>query len=170
MTNKILSIIFITFLAFSIQSQNVAYVNTENILASLAEVKQANSDIEDLKTMFQKKGQEMLQELQMKYQELQQLQASGTLAPVEIDKRGAALKEEENTLREFEKSSQMKIYQKSEELLGPIQDKVNKAIEDVAKEAGYIYIFDAGTGGILYADKNIDVTEKVKEKLGIKMP
>jgi outer membrane protein len=170
MNNKILSFIFILFLAFSVQAQNVAYVNTEDILESLAEVKQANSDIEDLKAMFQKKGQEMVQELQMKYQELQQLQASGTLAPIEIDKRGAALKQEEEKLREFEQSSQLKLYKKSEELLGPIQEKVNKAIEDVATEEGYIYIFDAGTGGILYADKNIDVTKKVMDKLGIKTP
>lgn len=170
MTNKFLSLTFILFIAFSAVGQKVAYVNTQGILESLSEVKQANSDIEDLKAMFQKKGQEMLQQLQMKYQELQQQQASGQVAPIEIEKRGALLKEEEAKLKEFEQSSQEKLYSKSEELLGPIQDKVNTAIQDVAKENGYLYIFDASTGSILYADESIDVTAMVKMKLGVTTP
>lgn len=170
MKKGVIYIFFILMSGFTLQAQKVAYVNTEDILESLAEVKQANSDIEDLKAMFQKKGQEMLQQLQMKYQELQQLQAGGQLAPVEIEKRGAALKEEEGKLREFEQSSQEKIYQKSQELLGPIQEKVNAAIKAVADENGYSYIFDSSTGSILYSDSQADVTGLVKKKLGVTTP
>lgn len=165
-----LSFIVIFLSVFSLSAQKVAYVDTQDILESLVEVKQANSDIEDLKAMFQKKGQEMLQQLQMKYQELQQLQSGGQLAPVEIEKRGAALKEEEEKLREFEQSSQEKIYQKSQELLGPIQDKVNAAIKAVADDNGYSYVFDSSSGSILYSDAQADVTKMVKMKLGVTTP
>ena len=89
------------------------------------------------------------------------------MSPVEIDKQGALLKLEETKLGEFEKSSQEKIYLKSEELLQPIQDKVNTAIKAVATEGGYLYIFDSGMGMILYSDPAADVTNLVKTKLGI---
>jgi outer membrane protein len=57
--------------------------------------------------------------------------------------------------------------EKSEELLKPIQDRVNKAIKDVATENGFLYIFDSGMGVVLYADPAADATKLVKTKLGI---
>ena len=109
----------------------------------------------------------MVKELQTKYQALQQKQASGELAPIEIEKQSAALKAEEAKLGEFENSSQQKIYEKSEELLKPIQDKITKAIKDVAAENNFLYIIDSGMGVVLYADPAADVTKLVKVKLGI---
>jgi outer membrane protein len=154
-------------ISLSMDAQKIAYINSQEILASLAEVKQANSDIDVMKTMFQKKGEEMVKDLQAKYQALQQKQTSGELAPIEIEKQAAALKLEEGKLGEFEQSSQQKIMEKSEELLKPIQDKVNKAIKDVASENGFLYIFDSGMGVVLYADPLSDATKLVKTKLGI---
>lgn len=167
--NKLILVFSLSFLAsVAINAQKVAFIKSQEILTTLPEVKQANSDIEVLKSMFQKKGEEMVKELQMKYQTLQQKQASGELAPIEIEKQAAELKQEETKLGEFEQSSQEKIMQKSEELLKPIQDRVNKAIKDVADENGFLYIFDAGMGLVLYADPTADATNLVKSKLGIK--
>lgn len=166
--NRLSSIfIFLIFSVVSLQAQKVGYINSHEILTALPEVKQANSDIEVLKAMFQKKGEEMVKDLQAKYQTLQKKQSSGELAPVEIEKQSAALKQEEAKLGEFEKSSQQKIYEKSELLLSPIQEKVNKAIKDVATENGFLYIFDMGVGMVLYADPAADATKMVKAKLGL---
>jgi outer membrane protein len=166
--NKFFILVFITIVStFSLNAQKVGYINSQEILTSLPEVKQANSDIDVMKGMFQKKGEEMVKDLQMKYQDLQQKQAGGTLAPVEIEKQAATLKAEEAKVGEFEQSSQQKIMEKSEELLKPIQDRVNKAIKDVATENGFLYIFDSGMGVVLYADPAADATKLVKTKLGI---
>ena len=51
--------------------------------------------------------------------------------------------------------------------MGPIQEKIQGAIKDVAVEGGYQYIFDAQSDSILYADETTDVTRLVMEKLGI---
>lgn len=155
--------------SLTINAQKIGYINSQEILTILPEVKQANSDIEVMKAMFQKKGQEMVQSLQTKYQELQKKQQTGELAPVEIEKQSAALKLEEGQLGEFEQSSQQKIYEKSEELLKPIQDKVNQAIKDVAAENGFLYIFDSSQGLVLYADPTADASKLVKAKLGINL-
>jgi len=166
--NKLFSLIFVLFsVVFSAAGQKFGFINSQEILTSLPEVKQANSDIEVMKTMFQKKGEEMVKDLQTKYGDLQKKQTSGELAPVEIEKQAALLKLEEAKLGEFEKTSQQKIYEKSEELLKPIQDKVNNAIKDVAAENGFFYIFDLGIGVVLYADPAADATKLVKAKLGV---
>lgn len=165
--NKVILALAFFAVSLSTYAQKIGYVNSQEILATLPEIKQANSDIDVMKAMFQKKGEEMVKELQTKYQALQQKQTSGELAPVEIEKQAAALKQEEAALGQFEQTSQQTIIAKSEELLKPIQDKVNKAIKDVAAESGFLYLFDSGMGVVLYADPSSDATKLVKAKLGI---
>ena len=109
----------------------------------------------------------MLQVLQQKYQTFQHKQANGELSPVEAEKQGQELKAEEQTLVNFEQESQQKLVAKSEELLQPMQDKVNNAIKLVAQENGFAYILDMSQGSILYADPTTDISTMVKAKLGI---
>jgi outer membrane protein len=55
---------------------------------------------------------------------------------------------------------------KSKELLNPIRDFVQKAIDEVAKETGTILIFDiATTQGIIFSDPKGDLTPRVLNKL-----
>lgn len=153
--------------ALNIQAQKVGYINTQELISLMPEVKEANSQLEVMKTQFSKRGQDMVQVLQQKYQAFQQKQANGELSPVEAEKQGQALKEEEQTLVAFEQESQQKLMAKSEELLQPMQDKVNNAIKMVAQENGYAYILDISQGSVLYADPTTDVSALVKAKLGI---
>lgn len=169
--NKIFKTLLFTFvfgaLATSANAQKFGYINSQELIAQLPEVKEANAGIETLKTMLQKKGQEMIQSLQGKYQTLQKQQAEGTLSPKQIETEAARLKEEETKIAKFEQDSQEKIFKKSEELLTPIQEKINNAIKEVAADQGYTYIFDASQGMVLYADPGTDVSGLVKAKLGI---
>ena len=62
------------------------------------------------------------------------------------------------------------MQQKQGELLKPVFEKAEKAIEEVAKEKGLIYVFDSGVGNrtILYkSNQSIDLLPLVKAKLGI---
>lgn len=151
----------------SLQAQKVGYINSQELVSLMPEVKEANSQLEVMKTQFTKRGQDMLQVLQQKYQTYQQKQANGELSPVEAEKQAQTLKEDEQALISFEQESQQKLMAKSEELLQPMQDKVNNAIKQVAEENGYTYILDISEGSILYADPTTDVSALVKAKLGI---
>jgi outer membrane protein len=56
-------------------------------------------------------------------------------------------------------------------MLKPIIDKAKKAVEDVGKEKGLIYVFDVSgeLGTILYhSNESVDVLPLAKAKLGIK--
>jgi outer membrane protein len=166
MNKLFLSLLFIAFATVS-QAQKFGYINSQAILELMPEFKTANSDLDVLKAQLEKKGKDMVQTLQMKYQDLQKKQESGTVAPVELQKQAEELKAEEGKLGEFEQTSQEMIYKKTEELLKPLQEKFNLAVKAVASEGGYSYIFDSGAGMILYADTTSDCTEQLKAKLGI---
>ena len=56
---------------------------------------------------------------------------------------------------------------KREELYKPILERVNAAMQAVAKENGYLLVFDTSTNVLLYADEALDVTNLVKAKLGL---
>lgn len=161
------SLVFFLALSLNISAQKIGYVDSQAIIEMIPEVKEANANIETFRTQLQKRGQEMLQALQRKYQDLERREAQGEIAPKQLEAEVAKLKEEEGKIMQFEQESQQKIVKKSEELLSPIRDNIQQAISEVASENGYDYIFDFSTGFVLYADQSTNVNELVKAKMGL---
>lgn len=155
----------IAFVSFSMtaSAQKFGYINSQELIAQLPEVKEANANIETLKTQLQKKGQDMITALQTKYSKLEA--DRDNYSPKQLEAEAQKLQTEERKIAEFEQTSSQKIITKSEELLKPIQTRINDAIKAVATENGYTYIFDASMGVVLYADPGTDVTALVKAKL-----
>jgi len=148
-----------------LNGQKFGYINTQLLIEEIPEVQEANSNIETFRNQLQKKGKEMLLSLQEKAKELEQKQAQGDISPKQLDIEAQKLKEEEQTILLFEQESQSKLLKKSEDLLKPLRDKIQNAIDEVAKEDNYDYIFDYGAGFVLYAEEGTDVSAKVKAKL-----
>ncbi len=71
-------------------------------------------------------------------------------------------------IEEFQQEAQRTLQTREAELLQPIIDRAKKAIEEVAKEGNYTYIFDAGIGTLLYQSDSDDILPLVKKKLGLK--
>ena len=58
------------------------------------------------------------------------------------------------------------LFNKQNELMKPVQDRVFKAIQDVAKEEGYDFVFDkSGDILLMYANDKYDLTQKIYAKL-----
>lgn len=161
--NKFVLAFAAVMLAISINAQKYGYLNTEELIVSLPEVKAANVTIESMKDSLTNEAKAMVADLQKKYQDLES--RVNDIAPNQLNKERQKLQEEEQKLQAFDQNSQQMIYQKSESLLGPIQDKINKAILDVATEGGYTYIFDTSAGNVLYVDESLNVSELVRAKL-----
>jgi len=164
---QILTFVLLMSAGLQVQAQKFGYVNSQELIQGMAEVKEANASIETYKAQLQKKGQEMVQSLQSKYQSLEQKKNQGELSPKQLEVEGQGLQSEEVKIAQFEQESQQKIIDKSETLLKPIRDKIQNAINAVANENGYTYIFDASLGMILYAEDSTDVTALIKAKLGL---
>ena len=59
-----------------------------------------------------------------------------------------------------------RAYERNQELMKPIIDKVNGILEQVGQEDNFDFIFDAASGGIVYADPNYDLTPRIIELMG----
>lgn len=164
---QLITVISFCFISLGLNAQKFGYINSQELIAEIPEVKEATSNLETYQAQLAKQGQDMLTRLQTKYQDLERKQASGEISPKQIEVEVAKLKEEENQLMAFEQSSQQKLMEKNETLLAPIRDKIQAAIDDVAAENGYTFIFDYTSGFVLYADATTDVSSLVKAKLGL---
>ncbi len=69
--------------------------------------------------------------------------------------------------RLFSQQADTDLQEKQVTLLQPLLDKAKNAINTVAKENGYAYIFDVGTGAFLYYEKGDNIMPLVKAKLGL---
>lgn len=146
-------------------AQKFAYINSQELINDLPEVKEANSNIEAFQSQLQRKGQEMIKALQDKYAMIEQSREQ--YSPIQLEEEGKKLKAEEAKIVEFEQTSQQKILEKSETLLTPIRQKIETAIQAVADENGYDYVFDYSTGMVLYASSEANIGPLVKAKLGL---
>ena len=151
----------------AVQAQKFGYINSAEILAGMPKVKQMQSNLESFGKQLQKKGQQMVAEYQTKEQEAIQKEERGEVSPMQKQTLLQELQTKQQEILQYEQEMQQKIAQKEQELLEPILEEVNNAIKAVASENKYTYIFDAGSGAILYADESTNVSSLVKAKLGI---
>lgn len=106
----------------------------------------------------------MYTEFQTKYEKFNK--EAGTMSTAVRQLREKELTDLQQRITAFEESLQDFMQQRQIELMTPFQDKIIQAIQDVAKENGYAYIFDSKN--LLYSEGGDDVSELVKKKLGIK--
>lgn len=158
---------FFAIAVSQVDAQKLGYLDSSTLLSEMPEVKQADSQLATLRKQLQKKGQQKAQELQTKYQELARKEKQGEIAPKALQSQAEQLKQEEMTLAQYEQDMQKQLSEKRQELLQPILDKVQVAIDEVAAEEGFTYVFDSSTGILLYADDAHDLTDKVRQKLGL---
>ena len=151
------------------QSAKVAYVNSETILRELPEAQTAQAELQTVVNGWQADLEKMGKDLQDKVDDYQKKQAM--LDPTVKAAKEKELQDMQQKAREFQAqkfdSREGEAVKLREKKLAPIQEKVLKAIETVAKEDGFNYVFDkAGTvTNVLYADAKFDLTYKVLDRL-----
>ena len=74
----------------------------------------------------------------------------------------------QNRVSEFQQSISQELQQKQAELMNPIMEKAQKAVQDLAKAQGIVAVFDSGSA--LYFDESavVDLTPAARKALGIK--
>ena len=163
---KVTSLFILLFgMAMTAQAQKFGYLNSASILQEMPQVKQADSQLEALQKQLQKKGQGMVEQLQKDYQAAQEKIGRGELSPKQQEEESTKLEAKQGEIQKFEQEMQQQVQAKRNELMNPILDTINKAIQEVAKENGYTYVFDEGV--LLYKEPAGDVTGLVRTKLGM---
>ena len=155
--------IVIAMLAFSgiANAQKLGHVNVQEVMQMMPERDSARVVVEAL----QKRLEKTMVELQTSYQEkLAKFQGDAAISEAEKQMLYNDLVNLEKNITEFEQNAQKELQDKEQELLKPMVDKVNASIEKIAKEKGYLYIFDVN---VLHYKGGEDITPLVKKDLGI---
>tara|TARA_B100000965_G_scaffold80990_1_gene64661 strand:- start:611 stop:1105 length:495 start_codon:yes stop_codon:yes gene_type:complete len=158
-------IIFATLLSTSAFAQKLGHINSNELLQAMPERTQIEAEIKKYAKELEAQLSTMTQEYQLKVQNYQAKEASMTEA-IKEDKIQEITNLEERINR-FQQTAQKDLQAKEESLLDPIIEKARTAIEEVAKENGYSYIFDSGVGVLLYQKDSDNIMPLVKKKLGL---
>ncbi|MDX1476987.1 MAG: OmpH family outer membrane protein [Saprospiraceae bacterium] len=152
----------------TVSAQKFGYLNSNELLASMPDVKAADAALETYQKELVSQGQAKVKAFETNYTKYMTDVNEGLLSKIQMQEREAALGQEQQAIADFEKEVQLKVLQKREELLKPILNKVDEAIQAVGKEGGYTMIFDSGTSGaMLYAPEGENIIALIKAKLGI---
>jgi outer membrane protein len=145
----------------------IGHINSEAIMQALPEAVDAQKTLDQLVSQWEG--------------ELQKMQADWKRKFDDYDKRKLILTDQaradaERELRELDQSiadyrnkkfgQNGELFQKQNDVMKPIQNKIFKVLEEISKEDGYDYVFDkSGEILLLYANEKNDLTQKVISRM-----
>ncbi len=146
------------------QTLKFGHINSSQLLREMPERETAQRQLEREARSL---GEE-LENLQVEYNNKLQsyIEVQETLTPTVRNLRERELRELQSRIQEFQANAQEDLQMREMELIQPIFEKIEKAIAEVARERGYIYVFDIDANSILYfSDDSENVLPFVREKL-----
>lgn len=167
--------LIVTILSVNAQNKplKIGYTNVDYLVNLMPEGKGVEADLKTYREQLEAQYQNKVKEFQEKYAAYEK--GASTMADVVRADKEKELQNMQAQIEEFQKNAEMSIQKKQGQLLEPLLDKVQKAINAVAEEHGYSYIFnsDAGYGTtpiLLYGPEKDNVSDLVLKQLGITPP
>ncbi|MBL7834476.1 MAG: OmpH family outer membrane protein [Cyclobacteriaceae bacterium] len=148
----------------------VGYADVEYIFSKMPEAKQIQSDLEGLQAQLKKQYDNKYTEFQTKLKTYQDNINNPNIPDAVKQNSARELEQLQANLQKLQEDSQNDLQKRNATLLGPVQEKVGKAIEDVAKENGFSLILNNQINGldvILFGDEKLDVSDMVLKKMGV---
>jgi outer membrane protein len=153
-------------LAFGIlpaAAQRIAYVDVNKILENVPEYVTAQSELDGLAARWR---QEIAQEYDKIKGMYNRYQAEQVLLSDEARrKREEEIMAMEKEVRDMQRAKfgpEGTLFERRQELVRPIQERIYGAIERYAKEKGFDFIFDkGGASGMIFSSATYDKTEDI---------
>ena len=151
-------------------SQSFAYVDTEYILENTPDYKDAQGELDKLSIEWQKQLERRYSEIDKMYKNYQAEQILLT-EDMKVKREDEIIKKEK-AAKEYQKVKfgvDGELFQKRKELVKPLQDKVYKAISEIANYKKLGVIFDKASAlTMLYTNPKYNVSDDVLKKMGYK--
>ena len=165
--------ILFAFLALTTSAsyaQRLAYVDSEYILKHIPEYVSAQKHLDDLATNWQEEVDRQYGEIEKLYKAYQNDQV--LLNEDMRRRREDEIVNKEKEVKEFQRQKfgyEGELYTERIRLVKPIQDRVAKAIQDIANNQGLDIILDKGSEvTFLFANPKLDKSNDIITKLGFK--
>lgn len=152
--------------SFAQSKAKFGHIDYGAVIKLIPGVDTAQTVLENFQKELQSEGEQMAAEFKKKQAEFEALASNPSTAPAILKIKKDDLEKQYKKIEDFSNLMQEEIQKKQLELLKPFQDALLKAIEKVAKEGNFTYIFDTST--LINYEKGEDIGPKVKEVLGIK--
>lgn len=145
----------------------IGYVDSDTIMKQLPDAQDTQKKLDAMIKEWQEELNKMDKDWKTKFDDYEKRKLIlSEQKRVEIEKELVTLEDQISKYRQEKFGVRGELFQKQEELMKPIQNRIFNAIQDVAKEFEYDFIFDrSGDIIFLFAKDEYDVTNLVLEKL-----
>ncbi len=163
---KVLLITAAVLLTLSAAAQpKFAHVNFSELVQLCPEADQARTTMAASSKEAQDTYQAMVEEFNTKYNQYNSKASTWTAAIRESKEK--ELTEIQQRIQEFSQSVDAELQQQQQTLMAPIYKKAQDTVKELAKQGGYVYVFDVNS--LLYYDEaqSTDLTPQARKALGI---
>ena len=150
------------------QNLKFGHINSDELIQSMPDYDSATVKLDNFRKELVNALELMTVELNNKNEAYQK--ESKNLSDIVKQTKEQELIDMNKRIQDFQTNAQTQLQNKQAEVFQPIYAKVDKAIKDVGKENGFLYVFDVAKGSLLYFDeaKSTNILTLVKTKLGLK--
>jgi outer membrane protein len=160
-------LLFLVFSGLSFAQMKIGYVDSDAIMDKLPDAQDAKQKLDVLVQEWQGELNKIENTWKTKYDDYEKRKLIMTdQSRAELEAELVKLEKQISEYREKKFGTNGEMFQKQDELMKPVQNKVFSAIKEVALEEDYDYVFDrSGDILLLYAKDKYDITVKVLNKL-----
>ena len=164
-------IFLIAFLAINsiFAQQKIGHVHVQKIMDVMPDVVTAMEELTEDQSTVEATLTSLYEEYQSKIAEYQQ--NNETMNDVIKQNKAKEIQDLELTIQQYQQEEQLRLQQKEQEMLQEIFEKIQLAVNEVAKEEGCTYVLqsDGAVPTVLFdsGPNSFDITELVKKKLNL---
>jgi outer membrane protein len=166
---KLFFLILIIFGTSFVNAQKYGYIDSDYILANVPEYAEAKDKLNKLAERWTKEIEDRYDVIKLKKENFAREEV--LLPAEERTKRKEDIEKLETEAMEMQKMRfgvSGDYFQKRQELIKPIQDRVYDAMQKVASKRNYTFVFDkANQSNLVYADGKFDLSDDVLKELGV---
>ncbi len=160
--------ILLMILAPSLQAQpKIGYVDSDAIMKQLPDYQDTQKKLDAIIKEWQEELSKMERDWKTKYDDYDKRKLIlSEQKRVDTEKELVQMENQISKYRQDKFGVKGELFQKQEDLMKPLQNRIFTAIQEVAKDGDYDFIFDrSGNILFLYAKEQYDVTNLVLKKL-----
>jgi outer membrane protein len=167
MKTLVLVMTFATLCSFQVTAQKIAVVDITVVLESIPDYQAAQDALDKQAAKWRQEIAEEYDRIKGMYNKYQAEQV--LLSDDARRQREDEIMNRETQVRDLQRRKfgpEGELFQKRQELVQPIQEKVYRSIERFALDRGYDFIFDkSGSAGLIFSNSSFDVTEDVIKRV-----
>ena len=150
------------------KAPKIGYTNANYIFSVSPKAKEIESEIRSRSMVLRKELEKKQEEFRTKLDDYEKTKNS-MMEAIRRSKENE-LRNLEQNLMELQQGAETEIKNKTDELIAPESDRIQKAIKDVAAENGYTFVINGDPQVLLYGVESANITDLVLKKLGITPP